>query len=291
MAPHAEINPQDITERARRDLLQLLEGVPGKKNLVIEKSLAGPIGLLVKFSTLQEYGVDKVFYVENRNVDESQRNIVFLARGEKPKDVQLIAEQISQIRQESKTDHEFSVFWVPRRTLVSDRILEENGVLGEVTIGECPLFLIPLESDLLSLELEDAFSDLYLRKDPTSIFLTAKALMRLQKSTGLFPRILGKGDNAKKLADLLIRMRSEEEVSASSATTKSPSTFGLTTSAVVENVVIIDREVDFFTPLMTQLTYEGLIDEVFGVRHNQTEVDTSIVGAAPQAQKPQGAAA
>jgi hypothetical protein len=27
MAPHAEINPQDITERARRDLLQLLEGV------------------------------------------------------------------------------------------------------------------------------------------------------------------------------------------------------------------------------------------------------------------------
>lgn len=71
-------------------------------------------------------------------------------------------EQISQIRQESKTDHEFSVFWVPRRTLVSDRILEENGVLGEVTIGECPLFLIPLESDLLSLELEDAFSDLYL---------------------------------------------------------------------------------------------------------------------------------
>jgi hypothetical protein len=51
---------------------------------------------------------------------------------------------------------------VPRRTLVSDRILEENGVLGEVTIGECPLFLIPLEPDLLSLELEDAFSDLYL---------------------------------------------------------------------------------------------------------------------------------
>lgn len=115
--------------------------------------------------------------------------------------------------------------------------------------------------------------------------------MRLQKSTGLFPRILGKGDNAKKLADLLIRMRSEEEVSASSADSKSPSTFGMTPSAVVDNVIIIDREVDFYTPLMTQLTYEGLIDEVFGVRHNQTEIDTSIVGAAPQPQRPQGAAA
>ncbi|KAG9938506.1 Sec1-like protein, partial [Aureobasidium melanogenum] len=313
MAPHAEINPQDITERARRDLLQLLEGVrkatwtlvPGKKNLVIEKSLAGPIGLLVKFSTLQEYGVDKVFYVENRNRREAkgcpthscqsmQHESLTLSVAPPFREMlslhaNISVEQISQIRQESKTDHEFSVFWVPRRTLVSDRILEENGVLGEVTIGECPLFLIPLEY-LVQMEIR-AVLTAGQRKDPTSIFLTAKALMRLQKSTGLFPRILGKGDNAKKLADLLIRMRSEEEVSASSATTKSPSTFGLTPSAVVENVVIIDREVDFFTPLMTQLTYEGLIDEVFGVRHNQTEVDTSIVGAAPQTQKPQGAAA
>lgn len=54
----------------------------GKKNLVIEKSLAGPIGIFVKFSTLQEYGVDKVFFLENDNVDSSQRNVVFLTRGE-----------------------------------------------------------------------------------------------------------------------------------------------------------------------------------------------------------------
>ncbi|GAB7347422.1 hypothetical protein MBLNU459_g4343t2 [Dothideomycetes sp. NU459] len=290
MAPIAAVNPQDISDKARRDLLQLLEGVPGKKNLVIEKALAGPIGLLVKFSTLQEYGVDKLFYIENHNVDYSQRNIVFLARGEKPRQVQAVAEQIRHIRQESKTDHDFSVVWIPRRTLISDRILEENGVLGEVTVADCPLYLIPLEPDLLSLELEDAFSDLYLRKDPTSIFLSARALMLLQKSTGLFPRILGKGDNAKKLADLLLRMRSEEDFSApSEPSNASVSSFGMTPSSIVDNLIIIDREVDFPTALLTQLTYEGLIDEVFGIKNNQTEVDTSIVGAAPQPQKPQGA--
>lgn len=57
--------------------------VRGKKNLVIEKALAGPIGILVKFSTLQEHGVDKVFIVENDNVDASQKNVIFLSRGEK----------------------------------------------------------------------------------------------------------------------------------------------------------------------------------------------------------------
>lgn len=57
--------------------------VRGKKNLVIEKSLAGPVGIFIKFSTLQDYGVDKVFFLENDNVDASQKNIIFLARGEK----------------------------------------------------------------------------------------------------------------------------------------------------------------------------------------------------------------
>ena len=50
---------------------------------MIEKSLAGPIGIFVKFSTLQDYGVDKVFFLENDNVDASQKNVIFLARGEK----------------------------------------------------------------------------------------------------------------------------------------------------------------------------------------------------------------
>ena len=49
---------------------------------MIEKSLAGPTGLFVKFSTLQQYGVDKVFFLENDNVDTSQKNVVFLIRGE-----------------------------------------------------------------------------------------------------------------------------------------------------------------------------------------------------------------
>lgn len=65
--------------------------VRGKKNLVIERSLAGTVGLFVKFSTLQEYGVDRLFFLENHNVDQSQRNIVFLIRGENAKTVRTVA--------------------------------------------------------------------------------------------------------------------------------------------------------------------------------------------------------
>ncbi|GAB7331354.1 hypothetical protein MBLNU13_g02786t1 [Cladosporium sp. NU13] len=292
MAAHSAvraINSQEITDKARRDLLHLLEGVRGKKNLVIERALAGTIGLFVKFSTLQEYGVDKVFFLENHNVDASQRNVVFLVRGENAKKTRTVAEQIRLVRSESQTDHDFTVIWVPRRTLVSNTILEEHGVLGEANITELPLNFIPLEHDLLSLELENSFSDLVLRKDPTCIFAAAQALMLLQKQYGLFQRVLGKGDNAQKLSDLLQRMRSEEDVNASSDPTNSHLTsFGLTPSSVVENLIIIDREVDMPTVLSTQLTYEGLLDEVFGVSNNQTEVDSSVLGNTPAPRQDHG---
>ncbi|EKG22210.1 Sec1-like protein [Macrophomina phaseolina MS6] len=187
------------------------------------------------------------------------------------------AEQIKKLRHNGMVDHEFSVFWVPRRTLVSDQVLEEAGVLGEVNVAEWPLNFVPLSDDLLSLELEDSISDLYVRKDPTPTFLAARALMQIQQQHGLFPRIVGKGDNARRLADLLIRMRTEV-VAGSGSTTESP--LGLTPSNALDSLIIIDREIDFPTALLTQLTYEGLLDEEFQIQSNQVEVDSSIVGTA-----------
>jgi hypothetical protein len=132
---------------------------------------------------------------------------------------------------------------------------------------------------VLSLELEDSFSDLYLRKDQTPTFLLAQALMQIQQKHGLFPRITGKGDNAKRLADLLGRMRQELVAGEDSI---EGNRLGLTPSNTIESVIIIDREVDYATPLLTELTYEGLIDEVFGIHYNQADVDSAIVGAAQQ---------
>ena len=152
-------------------------------------------------------------------------------------------------------------------------------MLGDVNIAELPLSFFPLENDVLSLELNDAFRDLYLSKDVTPNFLVAKALMEIQHNHGLFPRIIGKGDNAKRVADLLARMR--QEVLAGENTSGAEGV-GLTPSTTNESVIIIDREVDFVTPLLTQLTYEGLIDEVFEIQNNQAKIDTTIVGAGPQ---------
>ena len=64
---------------------------------MVQKSLLGPIGLFLKFSTLQEYGIEKLFVVENKNVETVQKNIVILARGEKPKEVQAVAGELTYL--------------------------------------------------------------------------------------------------------------------------------------------------------------------------------------------------
>jgi len=62
------------------------------------------------------------------------------------------------------------------------------------------------------------------------------------------------------------------------------STVGIAPRSTIESLIIIDREVDFGTVLLTQLTYEGLIDEVIGIKNNSAEVDSSIVGSVSQVQ-------
>lgn len=38
---------------------------------------------------------------------------------------------------------------------------------------------------------------------------------------------------------------------------------------VFDTLLLLDRNVDLLTPLATQLTYEGLIDEVYGINNGQ----------------------
>ena len=80
-------------------------------------------------------------------------------------------------------------------TSVCASVLEDLGVFGSVEMHELPLSLIPLERDVLSLELgAHSYRDIYLDSDYESIYEMGRALVALQRAFGNIPRILGKGD-------------------------------------------------------------------------------------------------
>lgn len=69
----------------------------------------------------------------------------------------------------------------------------------------------------------------------------------LQKLYGRIPKIYGKGNDSKKLWDLLKTMGKEE---------LPPNTMG---KGAIDQLIILDRSIDVMSVLATQLTYEGLI--------------------------------
>lgn len=60
------------------------------------------------------------------------------------------------------------------------------------------------------------------------------------------------------VANMMIRMRREFPGSQNSI------------FPVFDTLLLLDRNVDLLTPLATQLTYEGLIDEIYGIQNSES---------------------
>jgi len=50
---------------------------------------------------------------------------------------------------------------------------------------------------------------------------------------------------------------------------------------------MVDRNIDFVTPLLKQMTYEGLIDECFGIEGNVAKIPNNLLDEAPSPNKNQ----
>ncbi|KAJ3295464.1 hypothetical protein HK104_002652 [Borealophlyctis nickersoniae] len=266
---HSGFTATPLREHARKELIDLLDSVRGKKGLVIDPFLSGPLSLVAEFSLLKEHGVEKIYHLTATKLETDCKSLIYIA---KPK-LEFMRFVAEQIRTHTATHH--TLCFVPRRTMICERVLEEEGVYGDVTIREFHLDMVPLEDDLLSLEMDGSFRELFLDGDTTSVYSVAKAIMKLQTVFGIIPRILGKGNYARLLADLLLRMRRELEANAED---QAASSRIFPVGSEIDSMIIIDRSVDLITPMCTQLTYEGLIDEVFGIKSTFVELDPSIAG-------------
>jgi hypothetical protein len=65
--------------------------------------------------------------------------------------------------------------------------------MGDMTLHDFPLDMVPLDDDVLSLELESAFKDCVADGDSSTLYLMAKALTKLQAMFGLISRIQVRG--------------------------------------------------------------------------------------------------
>ncbi|XP_063978837.1 vacuolar protein sorting-associated protein 33A [Diachasmimorpha longicaudata] len=252
-----------LQEQTRKQLVNLIERCDGPKAIVWDRSLDGPMGLIARYSLLEEYGVVKMYQLVGGQLPPTNvSSIIFIVRPHLDL-IDLIAENVHG--EQNRSPKEFHIFFVPRKSLLCEKKLQNRGVFGSFTlIEEFPCDLFPFDSDLVSMELSQTYKEYFLENDPTCLYQVAQAIRRLQRLYGRIPRVTGRGPAASKVWDLLKRLdREEEDLKLDRCVMTTPP---------IEHLLLVDRSIDLLSPLVTQLTYEGLIDEIFGIQNTTVQL-------------------
>ena len=259
----AAINLQLVQEESKRELMGVLASMTGKKTLVIDPQLLGPLNKVADMPMMKENNVESLIALGPEPVPV-ERNILYLVRPRMELMSQIAGHIHAHAQEASAQTCSYAVYFVPRRTLICERILEEEGVIGSVILGEFNLNFIPFEEDVLSMELEHSFRECFLEGDRTSLYYVARGLVSLQNIFGVIPTIQVKGSCAQHVYELMCRMRKELNHDVYSGESE------------VDSLLLFDRTADIASPMITQLTYEGLIDEIFGINYGQVEAEVDV---------------
>ncbi|XP_077450946.1 vacuolar protein sorting-associated protein 33B isoform X1 [Stigmatopora argus] len=235
---------------ARDQLIYLLEQLPGRKDLFIEADLMSPLDRIANVSILKQHDVDKLYKVEYKPIISTSDQLCFLIRP-RIKTVKWICDVANADKSAGKF-RRYKIIFTPQKFYACETVLEEQGVFGDVTMDEWSFYLLPLDDDIISLELPEFFEDSYLAGDLRWVRTIGSALHLLHSIYGPFSNVYGIG-RCSKMAYESWREQAEE---GDQKARKSE----------IGNVFVIDRDVDFVTPMCSQVVYEGLVDDVFKIK-------------------------
>lgn len=272
--------------------LNTLDKIDGAKDLVLSRNILVQLDSICSMQKLRQNAVDKVFKLNSSPIISETRNRVYVV---KPtvEEVRAVANEINTyLDQDNDTvgpiDIKFWIIFVPRFFHFCDLTLEEEGVYEYVSILECPLGLIPIEYDVYTLEDENIFSSLYLHKDTTPLADIVSSLFQLQLLSGNILDVHGQGRFAKVVADKLDQANLIYAQAPSNANQDVPSirkdfvNLRLTESkptpkpkSPFTDLYLIDRDCDYASVLLSQLNYEGILDESFSLCCNKLEFSTT----------------
>lgn len=272
-------------------LLDILDSVRGKKYLILDRCLATQISLLCPFSVLTEHGVDKIFWLQDEDSlpgnDVAVLNgakIVYILASRDPRSVDILTKHQRSVSANVETH----VISVPKSLSLENLHLDvfyhswdipyvaldpDLYTLGLGVVGHVPL---------LTKEAKRTFPGA--TPDYVSVELASRALFALQQQFGFAGRILARGGEtslSQHIIQQLQRLKDDFEVEAATSGSREQ-TFLLTNDSLlvgekVEQIILIDRSHDPLTPLLSQLTYSGLIDEFWGLSENgKVEIEELI---------------
>ncbi|XP_059714821.1 vacuolar protein sorting-associated protein 33B isoform X2 [Haemorhous mexicanus] len=254
-----------ILKRLARDqLVYLLEQLPGKKDLFIEADLMSPLDRIANVSILK-HDVDKLYKVETRPGPGASDQFCFLVRP-RVRTMKFIADIVNADKMSGRS-RKYKIIFSPQKFYACEMVLEEEGVFGDVTCDEWSFYLLPLDEDIISMELPEFFRDYFLEGDHRWINPVARALQLLNSLYGPFGKSYGIGRCAKMSYEL---WRDLEEESDTEGQGRKPE---------IGHVFLMDRDTDYVTALCSQVVYEGLVDDTFRIKCGSVDFGPDVTSS------------
>ncbi|NWS14330.1 VP33B protein, partial [Pachyramphus minor] len=255
----------EILKRLARDqLVYLLEQLPGKKDLFIEADLMSPLDRIANVSILK-HDVDKLYKVETRPAPGASDQFCFLVRP-RVRTMRFIADIVNSDKMSGRS-RKYKIIFSPQKFYACEMVLEEEGVFGDVTCDEWSFYLLPLDEDIISMELPEFFRDYFLEGDHRWINPVARALQLLNSLYGPFGKAYGIGRCAKMSHELWRDLEEENEAE------------GQGRKPEIGHVFLMDRDVDYVTALCSQVVYEGLVDDTFRIKCGSVDFGPDVTSS------------
>ncbi|CDW56425.1 Vacuolar protein sorting-associated protein 33B [Trichuris trichiura] len=251
-------DPEILQRIAHDKFIHLLECDHRDKVLVIQSELMKPLDRILGAKVLRQHGVVKIYRWEEFTtalIDDRLHHL-FLVRpnlGLTHRVAQMFAPRLPTAKEPMTVTAKGQLIYVPRKLAVCDTVLERYGAYGAVQTDEFNWSFIPLDSDLLSLELPDYFSSTFV--DDTNLWFqtVAQALWHFQSLFGPFPeQLFCLGKSATVVANLIEALGLQLG-------------FSRLTDACCTHVILFDRDVDPAAVFLSCLTYDSLLDDKFGL--------------------------
>ena len=149
-------------------------------------------------------GTDPIADLDKDSLD----NIVYLVRPHLPL-LKVVAKQINACIK-TGVRSQFHIFFVPNKNnVVCEQLLEDEGIIEHVCINEFRMGFVPIEKDILTLEMDGIFKQCYVDGDTSSLNTIARALNQFQSIYGTIPNLKCKGAASKKVLQKMLDMKAD----------------------------------------------------------------------------------
>ena len=154
------------------------------------------------------------------------------------------------------------IIFIPCENYEIIKILKSYHIMECLHIENLNFDLIPIDIDLLSLENENCLKEIYIDEDLSSISDLANSLTKLEMIFGKVKYKYIKGDMGLKFCQILEEKEKENN---------------LKDSGELLGLLAFDRSVDFITLMNTNYTFEGIIDDKFGISLGRIKVSEKLL--------------